>query len=81
MTVQIRQSGNGARCSTPSRVQSCGERLHGTVVEARLDAPERLALDVKLPEGARLRPAVAKDPIPGDPPLSLEIVRGDDTPV
>lgn len=43
------------------------------------DAPEHFALDVKLPEGARLRHAVAKDPIPGDPPLSLEIVRGDRT--
>lgn len=43
------------------------------------DAPEHFALDVKLPGGARLRHAVAKDPIPGDPPRSLEIVRGDRT--
>jgi len=35
------------------------------------DAPEHFAFDVKLPEGARLRHAVAKDPIPDpDPTVS-----------
>lgn len=42
-------------------------------------APERYVLDVALPEGARLRQAIARDPLPGDPPRSLEIVRGSET--
>lgn len=42
-------------------------------------APERIVLDVTLPDGARLRQAIARDPIPGDPPRSLEIVRGKKT--
>lgn len=40
-------------------------------------APERFVLDVQLPEGARLRQAIAREPIAGDPPQSLEIVRGE----
>lgn len=39
-------------------------------------APERFVLDVQLPDGARLRQAVSKKPIPNDPPKSLEIVHG-----
>lgn len=31
-------------------------------------APERFVLDVQLPAGARLRQAIARDPVPGDPP-------------
>ena len=42
-------------------------------------APERFVLDVELPDGARLRQAIARDPIPNDPPKSLEIVRGEET--
>jgi hypothetical protein len=42
-------------------------------------APERFVLDVQLPDGARLRQAVSKKPIPNDPPKSLEIVRGEES--
>ncbi|MGI8728446.1 MAG: hypothetical protein ACR2LK_00325 [Solirubrobacteraceae bacterium] len=42
-------------------------------------APERFVLEVDLPDGARLRQAVAEDPIANDPPRSLEIVRGKQT--
>lgn len=40
-------------------------------------APARFVLDVELPDGARLRQAIAREPIAGDPPKSLEIVRGE----
>jgi hypothetical protein len=41
-------------------------------------SPERFVLAVTLPDGAVLRRARAKRPIPGDPPESLEVARGDD---
>ena len=41
-------------------------------------ASEELALDVDLPEGASLRRARSANPIPGDPPQAVEIVRGDE---
>jgi hypothetical protein len=50
-----------------------------SVIVRSSQAPERFVLDVTLPAGARLRRAVARDPIPGDPPQSLEIVRGEQT--
>ena len=40
-------------------------------------SPERLVLNVDLPEGAVLRRARSKNPIPGDPPRAIEIARGD----
>jgi len=49
------------------------------VVARSPQAPERFVLDIELPEGARLRQAIARDPIPNDPPKSLEIVRGEET--
>jgi hypothetical protein len=42
------------------------------------DAPQRLVLDVVLPDGAAIHHVKSDDPIPGDPPRSLEIVSGDD---
>lgn len=47
-----------------------------SVLVRSAQAPERFVLDVQLPEGARVRQAIARDPIPGDPPQSLEIVLG-----
>jgi len=40
---------------------------------------EELALEVDLPPGAVLRQARSKDPIPGDPPQTIEIARGEET--
>lgn len=40
-------------------------------------APERFVLDFKIPQGAKVRRAQSKNPIPGDPPENLEIVDGD----
>jgi len=42
------------------------------------DAPERLVVNVDLPAGAVIRRAVSENPIPGDPPKSLEIANGTD---
>ncbi|MDP8908364.1 MAG: hypothetical protein M3N47_04445 [Chloroflexota bacterium] len=41
------------------------------------NAPERFVLDLKIPQGAKVRRAQSKNPIPGDPPDNLEIVDGD----
>jgi hypothetical protein len=41
-------------------------------------SPERLTLDLELPAGAVLRRARTDNPIPGDPPTSFEIAKGDD---
>lgn len=41
------------------------------------NAPERFVLDLKIPQGAKIRRAQTKNPIPGDPPGNLEIVDGD----
>lgn len=38
-------------------------------------SPERFVIDVDLPPGAEMRRAASKNPIPGDPPRSIEIVR------
>lgn len=40
-------------------------------------SPERFVFDVEMPDGAVVRRARTDNPIPGDPPQSLEIVRGD----
>ncbi|MCP9491503.1 MAG: hypothetical protein MSC31_16755 [Solirubrobacteraceae bacterium MAG38_C4-C5] len=41
-------------------------------------APESFALRVDLPEGGVLRRARSENPIPGDPPEAVEIVRGEE---
>ncbi|MCP9491856.1 MAG: DUF6531 domain-containing protein [Solirubrobacteraceae bacterium MAG38_C4-C5] len=41
-------------------------------------SPERFVFDVELPEGAVVRRATTEEPIPGDPPQSLEVARGDE---
>jgi hypothetical protein len=41
------------------------------------NAPERFVLELKIPQGAKVRRAQSKNPIPGDPPENLEIVDGD----
>lgn len=42
------------------------------------ESPERFVFDVELPDGALVRRARTDDPIPGDPPQSLEVARGDE---
>lgn len=42
-------------------------------------SPEQFFVDLDLPPGARLRRAVTDNPIPGDPPRSLEVYRGDES--
>lgn len=43
------------------------------------EAPERLVLKVDLPQGAKLRRTQTDDPIPNDPPSTLEITRSGET--
>jgi YD repeat-containing protein len=48
-----------------------------TFVQVRsAESPERFEFRVDKPEGAVLRRMQAREPIPGDPPESIEIVRG-----
>lgn len=43
------------------------------------ESPERYVLDITVPEGATLRRARTANPIPNDPPQTVEVVRGDET--